>query len=96
MSKKLVDGVWVIVCDWVDPTTNKTCDLGAEGDPKMTVDPDGGKDPSAHYQCGIHHGVVKQEDRPEFQVPKGHKLNEEVLKRGRYGDEITVEEIEDD
>lgn len=77
MSKQKVDGVWVIVCDWVDPETKKPCDLGAGGDPKMFVDPEQGKDPNSHYQCGTHHGVVKQEDRPEFQVPEDHKLAEE-------------------
>ena len=73
MSKQKVDGVWVIVCDWVDPETKKPCNLGLYNEPKMFVDPDGGRTPETHYQCGIHHGVVKQEDRPEFQVPEGHK-----------------------
>ena len=78
MSKQRVDGVWVIVCDWVDPETGQTCDLGVFGDPKMFVDPEQGKDPETHYQCGAHHGIVKQEDRPEFQVPDDHKLSEET------------------
>jgi hypothetical protein len=73
MSKKQVDGVWVIVCDWVGDNS-KPCDLGVYGEPKMFVDPDGGKNEDKHYQCGVHHGVVKQEDRPEYQVPEDHKL----------------------
>jgi hypothetical protein len=78
MSKKLVDGVWVTICDWVDEN-GSPCDLGAFGEPRMFVDPDGGKDPETHFQCGSHHGVVKQEDKPEFQLPEGHKLNDDAL-----------------
>ena len=70
MSKKQIDGIWVIVCDWVDPGTEERCNLGAEGEPRMFVDPDRGEDPDKHFQCGIHHGILKQEDRPEFQVPE--------------------------
>ncbi len=77
MSKTIVDGVWIIVCDWVDPETDSPCDAGLYGEPKMFVDPDGGKDPSTQYQCGSHHGVVKQEDDPKFQLPGDHKLVEE-------------------
>ena len=84
MSKQLIDGVWVIICDWVDESGN-SCNLGLYGEPKMFVDPDGGRTESKHYQCGAHHGIVKQEDRPEYQVPKDHKLanteNENVLIR---------------
>jgi len=96
MSKQKVDGVWVVVCDWVDPKSGKLCDLGYEGEPRMAVDPDGGRNPDTHFQCGAHHGVVKQEHRPEFQLPKGHKLNEEILKPGETGDKVTVEEVEDE
>jgi len=96
MSTKRVNGVWVIVCDWVDPNTGESCNLGYEGEPRMAVDPDGGKSPSSHYQCGAHHGIVKQAEKPEFQLPEGHKLNEEVLKRGIEGEGVTVEEVEDD
>jgi len=74
MSKQRIDGVWVIVCDWVDPVTKATCDLGLYGEPKMFVDPDGGQDPETHYQCGAHHGVIKQENDPDFQLPEDHKL----------------------
>ncbi len=95
MSKQQVDGVWVVVCDWVDPNTNKPCDLGHENEPRMAVDPDGGRNPGTHFQCGAHHGIVKQEFKPEFQLSEDHKLNEEVLKQGKSGDEIVVEEIED-
>jgi len=73
MSKKLVDGFWVIICDWVYED-GKPCDLGVAGEPKMFVDPDGGRNESKHYQCGSHHGIVKQEDLPEYQIPEGHKL----------------------
>jgi hypothetical protein len=78
MSKQRIDGVWVIVCDWVDSETGKLCDLGVDGEPKMFVDPDQGKTPDSHYQCGTHHGIIKQEDRPEFQLPEDHKLAEEA------------------
>jgi len=81
MSKQRIDGVWVIVCDWIDSETDKACDLGLDGDPKMFVDPDGGQDPETHYQCGAHHGVIKQEDDPNFQVPKDHKLADDEEKR---------------
>ncbi len=96
MSKKIVEGVWVVVCDWVDPNTGKLCDLGYEGAPRMAVDPDAGMDQATHFQCGAHHGIVKQEFKPEFQMPDDHKLNEEVLKQGKKGDGIVVEEIEDE
>lgn len=79
MSKQRIDGVWVIVCDWADLETKKTCELGLYGDPKMFVDPDGGQDPETHYQCGAHHGVIKQEDDPDYQVPKDHKLSESTV-----------------
>jgi len=79
MSKKRVDGTWVIVCDWADPVTKDTCDLGLEGEPRMFVDPDGGQNPETHYQCGSHHGVIKQEDDPDFQLPEGHKLSESTI-----------------
>lgn len=95
MSKQRVDGVWVVVCDWVDPETNEPCNLGHEGEPRMAVDPDGGRNPDTHFQCGAHHGIVKQEHKPEFQIPEDHKLNEEVLKQGKEGDEVVVEEVED-
>ncbi len=89
MSKKIIDGVWVAVCDWVDPETGETCDLGRDewgdpdGSPRMVVDPDGGEDLTRHYQCGIHHGIVKQEDKPEFQIPGGDPLedNEDIITR---------------
>ena len=42
----------------------------------MVVDPDAGEKPEKHYQCGIHHGIVKQEDRPEFQIPEGVEFEE--------------------
>lgn len=86
MSKKLVDGIWVVVCDWVDPKTQRPCDFGLDGEPRMFVDPDGGKDPEKHYQCGTHHGIVKQEDRPEFQVPEGHKLETRMEYVGKEED----------
>jgi hypothetical protein len=78
MSKSRIDGIWVIVCDWKDPETERTCDLGIHGEPKMFVDPEQGKGPDSHFQCGSHHGIVKQEDRPEFQVPEDRKLAEDT------------------
>ena len=76
MSTKIVDGSHVIVCDWVDEN-GKPCDSGVFGEPKMFVDPDGGRNEDKHYQCGSHHGIVKQEDRPEYQVPEDHKSADE-------------------
>lgn len=94
MSKRLEDGVWVVVCDWKDPQTGKGCNLGLDGLPAMYVDPDGGRNPELHFQCGRHHGIVKQEEKPEFQLPEGHKLNQEVVS-GNV-DKTQVEEVEDD
>ena len=81
MSKKQIDGVWIVTCDWVDPDTGDLCTLGRDewgdddGSPRMVVDPDAGQDPTKHYQCGSHHGIVKQEDLPEFQLPEGESWN---------------------
>jgi len=91
MSKKLVDGVWITSCDWVDPETGSDCDLGMDGDPAMFVDPDQGRDPELHFQCGRHHGVIPQAEQAEFQLPDGHTLNETVM-RG-VGEDDAVEEI---
>lgn len=93
MARELMSGVWVIVCDWVDPSTKKSCNLGVEGERAMFVDPTAGKDPNTHFQCGRHHGVVPQSEKPEFQLPKGHKLNEEVLRAGET--KTSVEEVDD-
>ncbi len=78
MSKQLVDGIWVVVCDWVDENGN-SCNLGAFKKPKMFVDPNGGRDPETHFQCGVHHGVVKQIDDSNFQLPEDHKLQESTF-----------------
>lgn len=94
MSKQLLDGVWVIVCDWTDEA-GKGCELGVDKKPRMFVDPDGGRNPNHHFQCGLHHGVIKQKDRPEFQLPKDHKLNEEVLRPGQDGDTVKVEDADE-
>jgi len=75
MSREIVDGVWVIKCDFVGQDGN-TCSLGVDGDPAMFVDPTGGKDPNEHFQCGSHHGIIKQSDNPDFQLPDDHKLKE--------------------
>jgi hypothetical protein len=96
MSKKLVDGVWVIACDWEDPETGKTCTLGEEGEPAMFVDPTGGREPANHYQCGRHHGIIPQAEQEEFQLPEGHKLNQEVLSKEAKGVEVEDIEEEDD
>jgi len=79
MSRQLVNGVWVIACDWLDPETKKTCDLGVDGEPAMFVDPHGGKNPLDHFQCGRHHGIIPQAEKPEFQLPEDHTLNVDVL-----------------
>jgi len=88
MSKKLIDGVWIIQCDW------KGCDLGREGEPAQFVDPDGGRDPKKHFQCGRHHGIIPQAEKPEFQLPEDHKLNVEEIKQNV--DKVTIEEFEDE
>lgn len=75
MSKKREGGVWVIVCDFVDED-GKECDLGYEGDPAMFVDPDGGRNPEMHFQCGRHHGIIPQAEKEEFQLPEGVTVTE--------------------
>jgi hypothetical protein len=79
MSKRLEEGVWVVICDWSDPETGDICNLGYDGSPTMFVDPDGGKTPEMHFQCGKHHNVVKQSERAEYQLPAGHKLDESTI-----------------
>ena len=96
MSRKMVDGFWVVVCDWTDPLTEELCTLGEDGDKAMYIDPMGGKGRDTHFQCGRHHGVVPQSEKPEFQLPKGHKLNEEVLTPGRNNSQTKIEEVDDD
>lgn len=86
-------GCWVIKCDWEDPTTGKACALGVDGAPALFVDPSGGKNADDHFQCGRHHGIIPQAERPEFQLPEGHKLNTDVLRSD--ADTVTVEEEED-
>ena len=76
MSKKLDGGVWVVVCDFIDDNTDACCTLGYEGDPAMFVDPDGGRNPDMHFQCGKHHGIVKQSEKEEYQLPSGMETNE--------------------
>jgi hypothetical protein len=71
MSKKREGGVWIVSCDFVDDESGKPCDLGHEGDPAMFVDPDGGTNPEMHFQCGKHHGIVKQSEKKEYQLPEG-------------------------
>ena len=93
MAKKLVGGVWVIVCDWHDPETGKACSLGQDGDRAMFVDPNRGKNEADHFQCGRHHGIIPQKEKPEFQLPEGHRMNESVLRAGQTKTE--VEEVED-
>lgn len=102
MSRQLIDGVWVLVCDWTDPDTGQPCDLGIDEDgqpngrPRMTIDPDAGRSPEKHYQCGRHHGMVKQEEKPEFRLPDDHKLNQEVLRPGTEMEGRSVEEVSED
>ena len=78
MSKKLTDGTWIVTCDWIDEN-GTPCKLGAFGEPKQFVDPDGGRDPNTHFQCGVHHGVKKQIDDPDFQLPEDHKLQDSTF-----------------
>ena len=80
MSKKLDAGVWVVVCDWVDPETDAPCNLGHEEMPAMFIDPDRGLKPDTHFQCGSHHGIVKQSSKEEYQLPEDHKLDESSIK----------------
>lgn len=88
MSKQLIEGIWVIVCDW------EGCSLGQDGAPAQFIDPEGGKNPDSHFQCGRHHGIIPQKERPEFQLPEDHVLNTDVLKQD--AEDIEVEEAEDD
>jgi len=94
MAKQLIDGVWVIVCDWKDPDSEQVCDLGVDGEPAMFVDPDAGKNEVNHFQCGRHHGIIPQAEKEEFQLPEGHKLNESVMRSGQ--NKVAIEEVEDD
>jgi hypothetical protein len=79
MSKRLEQGVWIVVCDWKDPATEETCNLGYDGNPAMFVDPDGGVNPETHFQCGKHHNIVKQSEKEEYQLPADHKLSESTI-----------------
>lgn len=79
MSKKLEQGVWIVMCDWKDPETDKSCDLGHDSEPSMFIDPDGGRNPEMHFQCGSHHDIIKQSDKEEYQLPEGHKLGESTI-----------------
>lgn len=88
-------GCWVVKCDWVDPNSGKLCDLGVDGEPAMFVDPHGGKNAEDHFQCGRHHGIIPQAERPEFQLPEGHKLNTDVL-RSDVDTTSVEEEVEDE
>jgi len=96
MSRQLMDGVWVVICDWTDPETGKSCDLGVDGQPTMFVDPKGNNGGNEHYQCGRHHGIIPQKEKPEFQLPKGHKLNEEIMRPGKAMSGKKIEEELDD
>lgn len=87
-------GCWIVKCDWADPVTGETCTLGTDGEPRKFIDPDGGRDPEMHFQCGQHHGYEKQERKPEYQLPEGHKLNQEVI--SPEAETVEVEEVEDD
>jgi len=78
MSKKREGGIWVIVCDWEDKD-GTPCNLGFEGDRAMFVDPDAGMSDVNHFQCGKHHGVIKQSEKEEYQLPDGHKLDESTI-----------------
>lgn len=94
---KFVDpamGCWVLKCDWVDPETGEACKLGTDGVPATFIDPHAGRNPDNHFQCGRHHGIIPQAERPEFQLPKGHKLNTDEL-RGDV-DKARVEEVNED
>lgn len=87
-------GCWVIKCDWKDPETGAPCSLGADGGPAMFVDPHAAQKPDVHFQCGRHHGIIPQAEKPEFQVPKDHKLYKDEIRAGV--DKIGVEEVEED
>ena len=55
---------WVITCDW--PECGKQFVVGVNNG-------------TEHFQCGIHHGIIPQKDRPEFQLPKDVEVNEDLL-----------------
>lgn len=92
MARKLVDGISVVVCDWKDPETGEHCNLGNEGEPAMFVDPNRGRNINDHFQCGRHHGIIPQKEKEDFQLPEGHKLNEDVMTASQK--RIEIEEIE--
>lgn len=94
MSKQVIDGISVIVCDWKDPETGQPCDLGTDNQPAMFVDPEPHHKVERHFQCGRHHGVIPQKERPEFQLPENHKLNEQVLDRDAQN--VSEEEVDDE
>jgi len=67
MSKRFEPSVgWVVSCDW--PGCEKEFVVG--GNVAQTA---------THFQCGSHHGIIPQKDRPEFQVPKGTEVNEDLI-----------------
>lgn len=79
MSKNFTDGIWVTTCDWVDPKTGDSCNLGVDGEPQQFVDPESGRNPDSHYQCGRHHGLIPQAERPEFQTGIDYGVSEVVI-----------------
>jgi len=82
MTRKVQGGYWVLECDWVDPNTGAQCTYGRDnegkpnGQPRIVFDPDRGQAPDKHFQCGRHHGIIPQAERPEFQVPAGSDTEE--------------------
>lgn len=59
---------WVVTCDW--PNCGKQFVVGA-------IRP--GEEKTKHYQCGSHHGIIPQKDRPEFQLPEDIEIKEDVI-----------------
>lgn len=67
MSKYFDPAVgWVITCDW--PECGKQFVVGANAAAYET-----------HYQCGRHHGIIPQKEKPEFQVSEDTEFNEDVV-----------------
>jgi hypothetical protein len=60
----------------------------------MFIDPHADRKPDVHFQCGRHHGIIPQAEKPEFQLPKGHKLNVDELRTD--ANNPGVEEVAED
>jgi len=58
---------WIVTCDW--PDCGKQYIIGLNG----------AKYDDFHFQCGSHHGIIPQKDKPEFQLPEDVEVKEDVV-----------------